>query len=55
MFSEAVVPAIATLGTDRRNGRGSGWARMDVNQEDPVELALAIELQRSALAHAAET
>jgi hypothetical protein len=55
VFKEAVMSAGAIFGTVSRFGRSSGWARMDVNQEDPVELALAIELQRSALAHAAET
>ena len=35
---------------------GSGWARLlHVNRTDPVELALAVDLQKSALAHVTES
>ena len=37
------------------SGRASGWAFLDVNREDPVELALASNLQKSALSHVAES
>jgi len=53
VFKEDVIPAGAARGTDRVRGRGSGWARMDVNREDPVDMALAADLQRSALAQVA--
>jgi len=36
-------------------GGGSGWARLHVNRTEPVELALATVLQKSALAHMAES
>ena len=55
VFTEVVLPAGAARGTDSGCGRGSGWARLDVNREDPVEMALAADLQRSALAHVAES
>ena len=35
-FKEVVMPAGAARGTDRVRGRGSGWARLDVNLEDLV-------------------
>ncbi len=50
VFKEVVMPPGATRGTNRAHGRGSGWARLDVNREDPVEMALAADLQRSSLA-----
>jgi hypothetical protein len=50
VFKEVVMPVGAALGTDKVCGRGSGWARLGVNREDPVEMALAADLQRSALA-----
>ena len=37
------------------SGRASGWALLDVNWEDPVELALASDLQKSAVSHVAES
>ena len=53
VFKEVVMPTGAARGTDRVRGRGSGRARLDVNREDPVKLALAADLQRSALAQVA--
>ena len=47
------MPAGAARGTDKVCGRGSGWARPDANREDPVEMALAADLQRSVLARGA--
>jgi len=47
------MPAGAALGTDRVCGRGSVWARLNVNREDPVEMPLAADLQWSALAQVA--
>ena len=52
-FTEVVLPAGASLGTASDVRLDTGWARMDVNRSDPVELALADDLQRSALAHVA--
>jgi len=42
-------------GTVSGRGGGSGWARLYVNRTDPVELALAVDLQKSALAHVMNT
>jgi hypothetical protein len=47
------MPAGAACGTDRVLGRGSRWARLDVIREDPVEMALAADQHRSALAQVA--
>ena len=41
VFKEVALPAGATLGTASGVGRGSGWARLDVNRVDPVDMALA--------------
>jgi hypothetical protein len=49
-FTEVVLPAGASLGTASGMGRDTRWARLDVNRSDPVEFALAADLQRSALA-----
>ncbi len=48
------MPAGAAFGTDSWCGRVSGWARVDVNRDDSVEMALAADLQRSALSHVAD-
>ncbi len=53
IFKEVVMHVGAARGIDRVRGRGSGWARLDANREDPVEMALAADLQRSALAQVA--
>ena len=45
----------AIRGTASGGGGASGWAHLDVNREDPVEMALAADLQKSALAHVAES
>ncbi len=47
------MPAGATRGSISVRGRPSGWVRLDVNREDPVELALAADLQQAALGHVA--
>ncbi len=52
-FTEVVVHAGAARGTGSVRGRSSGWARLDVNREDPMELALAADLQQAALDHVA--
>ncbi len=44
-FTKVVVPAEAARGTVSVRGRTSWWVRLDVNREDPVELALAADLQ----------
>jgi hypothetical protein len=43
----------ATLDTASGSGRGSGWARLNVSRADPVVMALAADLHRSALSHVA--
>ena len=53
VFKEVVMSAGATLGTASGVWRGLGWAGLDVNREDPVEMTLAADLQKSALAHVA--
>jgi len=47
------MPAEASLGTASGMERDTGWARLNVNRSDPVKLALAADLQRSALARVA--
>ncbi len=49
------MPAGTAHGTASKRGRASGWAHLDVNREDPVEMVLASDLQQSALAHVAES
>ncbi len=48
---------LANAARDTASGRGgaSGWSHLDVNREDPVEIALAADLQKSALTHVAES
>jgi hypothetical protein len=43
-FTEVELPAGAYRGTASGVGRDTGWARLDVNQSDPVELPLAADL-----------
>jgi len=52
-FTEVVLLVGASLGTASGVGRDTGWAPMDVNRMDPVEMALTADLQWSALAHVA--
>jgi len=52
-FTEIVVPFGAARDTVSVRGRSSGWARLNVNREDPVELALAADLKQAALDHVA--
>ncbi len=47
------MPAGASSGTASRSGRASDWACLDANRNDPVEMALAIDLQQAALEHVA--
>ncbi len=47
--------ACAARGTVSGRGGASGWSHLDVNREDPVEMALAADLQKSALAHVTES
>jgi hypothetical protein len=44
---EQIVASIAA------GGPSSGWAALDVNRVDPVEVDLAVDLQTSALSHVA--
>ena len=55
VFTEVVLPVGAARGIASGRGRGSGWARLHFNQTDPVEVELAADLQKSALAHVAES
>ncbi len=41
----------AILGIGRGSGTSSGWASLDVNRDDPMEVALAARLQHSAMAY----
>ena len=41
VFKAVVAPVGASLGTGRSRVSASGWAAMDVNLDDPVEVALA--------------
>ena len=47
------MPAGASSGTGGRSGRAFEWACLDVNRNDPVEMALAADLQQAALDHVA--
>ena len=51
-FARAVVPAGAALGTAATT---SNWAALPINHNDPQEVALAADLQNSALSHVAES
>ena len=54
MFKKVVVPAQAILGAGVNDlPPTSGWSNKDINFNDPIEAALAGELQNSALAHVA--
>ncbi len=55
VFTEVVVPASAARGNASGLGGTSGWSHLLVNREDPVEKALAADLQKSALVHVAES
>ncbi len=39
--------------TTSKSGRASEWGRMDVNQKDPVEMALTADVQKAPFAHVA--
>jgi len=52
-FKAVVKPAGAILGIGKNRVTSSGWASLDVNRDDPVEVALAARLQHSAMAHVA--
>jgi hypothetical protein len=54
VFTEVVVPVGAARGTAIERDGASRWFHLDVNREDPVEMALAADLQKSALAHVAD-
>jgi hypothetical protein len=49
------MPAGASLGTASWCGRGSGWDFLDVDRSDPVDMALAADLQWLVLARVAES
>jgi len=52
-FKAVVRHDEAILGTGRNSVTSSGWASLDVNRDDPVDVALAARLQHSAMAHVA--
>jgi len=43
----------AIIGIDMNSVTSSGWASLDVNRDDLVEVALAARLQHSSMAHVA--
>ncbi len=43
----------ASIGTASKSGRALEWACLDVNRNDPVEMAFAADLQQAALEHVA--
>jgi hypothetical protein len=51
-FTEVVG---AARGTASARGGVTGWARLDVTRKDPVEMPLALDMQKSALAVVAES
>ena len=51
VFAEVVMPAGASSGTASKDGMASKWSCLDVNRNDSVEMALAANLQKAALAH----
>jgi hypothetical protein len=52
VFKKVVIPAQAILGVGINDiPSSSGWSTKTINFDDPVEVALAGELQSSALAH----
>jgi hypothetical protein len=50
---EVVMRAGAASGAASRRRWASEWACLDVNRNNPVEMALAADLQKAALAHVA--
>jgi hypothetical protein len=54
VFKKVVIPALATLGVGINSvPPSSGWSSKNINIDDPIEVALAGDLQSSALAHVA--
>ena len=52
MFKRVVIPAQAILGVGINDVPSStGWSTKSINLDDPIEVALAGEVQSSALAH----
>ena len=52
-FKAVVAPARAFLGIGKNRVTSSGWASLDVNREDPVEVALVARVQHFAMANVA--
>jgi hypothetical protein len=52
-FKAVVRPAGEILGIGRNNVTSSVWASLNVNRDDPVEVALAARLHHSAMTHVA--
>ncbi len=52
-FKEDVMLDGAILGIGKNRVTSSGWASLDVNREDPVEMTLAVRVQHDAMAHVA--
>ncbi len=54
MFKRVVTPAQAILGVSNKEvPTSSGWSNKDVDVNDPIEVALASNLEDSTLAHVA--
>ena len=52
-FKAVVRPAGAFLDIGKSSVISSRWASLDVNRDDPMEVALAARLQHSAMPHVA--
>ncbi len=52
-FKAVLRHARANLGIGKISVTSSGWASLDVNRDDPVEVALAARLHHYAMAHVA--
>ena len=54
-FTAVAALAGALLGVGRSRDSSSGWAAMDVNMDDPVEVALASRVQQPEMANKADS
>ncbi len=52
-FKVVVMHDGVTLGIGKSSVISSGWACLEVNREDPVDVALAPRVQHYAIAHVA--
>jgi hypothetical protein len=52
-FKAVVRHVGANLGIGKSSATSSGWASLDINRDDPMEVALAARLHHFAMAHVA--